>query len=220
MEILKAAASIAAGIPFWKGLTKKEQEAVLRHAQLRSYEAGSVIHSREQECMGLIKVMEGRVRTFMFSDEGREITLYQMTEGDLDVLSAACVMSQITFETQMVAETDCRIYVIPALILAELKKTNLQVRCFIYERLGERFSDTVTVMQDMLFTRIDHRIAGWLLRNEVKGRAAATHEQIAREINSSREVVSRVLKEMEADGLLALSRGSITIRDRHALKAL
>ena len=137
-----------------------------------------------------------------------------MGEGEIDLLSASCVVNQISFETQMVADTDCTLLVIPATCLAEFKRNNLAVRCFIYEKLGERFSDVMKLMQTMLFTRIDKRIAA-LLREKAEASGTdeirITHEEIAALINSSREVVSRTLKEMERSGLLSLGRGRITL---------
>ena len=208
-------------LPFWKDLSDRERQAALRSATLRRYPAGSIIHSRDRACLGLIEVLSGKVRSFMLSEEGREITLYQLKKGDLDVLSASCVLSQITFETQLVAETDCRIMILPASCLAGFKEKNLAVRCFIFEKLGERFSDVMNVMQNMLFTRLDRRITADLLElADSKNEARTTHEAIAARVNSSREVVSRVLKEMEQQGLIALSRGRIRILDREALKSL
>ena len=208
-------------LPFWNALTDREREAARRSTTLRRYPAGSIIHSRDRECLGLIRVLSGKVRSFMLSEEGREITLYQLKAGDLDVLSASCVVSQITFETQLVADTDCEIMILPASCLAGFKQNNLAVRCFIFEKLGERFSDVMKVMQNMLFTRIDHRIAADLLEQAGgKSEVRTTHEAIAGRINSSREVVSRALKEMEIDGLIKLGRGRIHIVDRDGLAVL
>ena len=208
-------------LPFWKDLSDREREAAVRSTTLRRYPAGSIIHSRDRACLGLIEVLAGKVRSFMLSEEGREITLYQLKKGDLDVLSASCVVSQITFETQLVAETDCQIMILPASYLAGAKERNLAVRCFIYEKLGERFSDVMKVMQNMLFTRLDHRIAADLLELAgSKSEVRTTHEAIAARVNSSREVVSRVLKEMEQEGLIQLGRGRIHIVDRAGLAML
>ena len=205
-------------LPFWKELSEREREAARHSTTLRRYPAGSIIHSRDRACLGLIQVLSGKVRSFMLSEEGREITLYQLKKGDLDVLSASCVVSQITFETQLVAETDCDIMIVPASYLSGLKEKNVSVRCFIYEKLGERFSDVMMVMQNMLFTRIDHRIVADLLaQSGGKEEVRTTHEAIAARINSSREVVSRALKEMEQDGLIKLGRGHVHILDRAAL---
>lgn len=208
-------------LPFWKDLSDRGRQAALHSTTLRRYPAGSIIHSRDRACLGLIQVLTGKVRSFMLSEEGREITLYQLKKGDLDVLSASCVLSQITFETQLVAETDCQIMILPASCLAGFKEKNLAVRCFIFEKLGERFSDVMKVMQNMLFTRLDRRIAADLLELAGgKNEARTTHEAIAARVNSSREVVSRVLKEMEQQGLIKLGRGRVLILDREELKSL
>lgn len=206
---------------FFETLDSEEKEMILRLSSIRHYEAGSSIHSRTAECLGMIRMVKGSARTFMISPEGREITLYRMAEGETDVLSASCVISQIRFDTEIVAETDCDVFIIPAVCLKDLKESNPAVRCFIYERLAARFSDTVEVMQNMLFLRIDERIASWLLaRIEESGtrQIQTTHEEIARGINSSREVVSRVLKEMDRQGIIQQKRGRILIPDIKKLK--
>ena len=118
----------------------------------------------------------------------------------------------------MVAQSDCNVLVIPATCLAGFKQNNLAVRCFIYEKLGERFSDVMKLMQSMLFTRIDKRIAALLLeKSQACGsdEIRITHEEIAAHINSSREVVSRTLKEMERAGWLTLGRRKITLLSHH-----
>ena len=201
-------------LPFYSDLTQDERVRIENCARIREYKRNSLIYSPEQECLGLIKLLSGSLRTFMLSEEGREVVLYRMGEGEIDLLSASCVVNQISFETQMVADIDCTLLVIPATCLAEFKRNNLAVRCFIYEKLGERFSDVMKLMQTMLFTRIDKRIAA-LLREKAEASGTdeirITHEEIAALINSSREVVSRTLKEMERSGLLSLGRGRITL---------
>ena len=119
-------------LPFWRSLSLSEQEIMANCAQIRQYQKGELIYSHDQECLGLIKVLSGNIRTFMLSDEGREIVLYRLQSGDTDVLSASCVVNQITFETQMVAESDCEILIIPAVYLSGFKENNLYVRCFIF----------------------------------------------------------------------------------------
>lgn len=201
-------------LPFYSDLTQDERVRIENCARIREYKRNSLIYSPEQECLGLIKLLSGSLRTFMLSEEGREVVLYRMGEGEIDLLSASCVVNQISFETQMVADTDCTLLVIPATCLAEFKRNNLAVRCFIYEKLGERFSDVMKLMQTMLFTRIDRRIAALLLEKAESGGSdeiRMTHGEIAAMINSSREVVSRTLKEMERAGLLKLGRGRIIL---------
>lgn len=207
------------GLPFRKDLTDDEYRGVLACARIREYKKGSLVYSPEHECLGLIKVLSGDVRAFMLSEEGREVALYHVKESGIDLLSASCVINQITFETQMVADADCRLLILPAVCLARLKQSNLAVRCFIYEKLGERFSDVMKLMQTMLFTRIDKRIASFLLETG-KDELRVTHEGIAGAINSSREVVSRTLKELERKSLIRMGRGRITLTDRNGLEKM
>ena len=206
-------------LPFWGALTAREQETMCACAQIRSYAEGELIYSKEQECLGLIRVLSGAIRTFMLSDEGREVRLYRVDEQDTDVLSASCVMNQITFETQMVADSDCTLLIVPAVCLKTFKENNLHVRCFLFEKLGERFSDVMLNMQAILFTRLDRRIAEELL-SRGGTTVRVTHEQLAGEVNSTREAVSRILKDMERQSLIKLGRGQITLSDPDALRML
>ena len=207
-------------LPFWGALTARDQETMQSCAQIRSYARDELIYSKEQECLGLIRVLSGSVRTFMLSAEGREVRLYRVDEKDTDVLSASCVMNQITFETQMVADSDCTLLIVPAVCLKNFKESNLHVRCFLFEKLGERFSNVMLKMQAILFTRLDQRIAAALLSHARSGTARVTHEQLAGEINSTREAVSRILKDMERQSLIRLGRGQITLSDPDALRML
>ena len=206
-------------MPFRKDLTDEEYREVLECARITQFKKDGLVYSPENECLGLIKVLSGDIRAFMLSEEGREVVLYHVREGCIDLLSASCVINQITFETQMVADSDCTMLILPAVCLARLKQNNLAVRCFIYEKLGERFSDVMKLMQTMLFTRIDKRIAALLLQSGSDA-LHVTHEEIASAINSSREVVSRTLKDMERQSLIKLGRGRIIITDRAGLELM
>ena len=210
-------------LPFLEHLTDEERGRMEQCAYLRSCERGSLIYSPEQECLGLVMVLSGEVRAVMLSQEGREIVLYRLNQGDTDVLSASCVVNQITFETQMISDTACELLIIPAVCLSAFKENNIHVRCFIFEKLGERFSDVMHRMQDMLFTRVDSRLAQALVQRAQqsgKQEITITHEQLASLINSSREVVSRTLKSMEKQKLIRLGRGKITILDQERMKQL
>ena len=198
--------------PFWTQLTEGERETIRGCAYLRRFDAGGLIYAREQECLGLVYVISGTVRSFMLSEEGREILLYRVSAGDCDVLSASCVLKQIEFSAQMVAETDCELLILPAVCLSGIKAENVHLRCFLYAKLGERFSEVMLRMQQMMFHRVDERLGQVLLRKaDETGCVRATHEALAAEISSSREVVSRMLKRMEAAGTVRLGRGSITL---------
>ena len=208
------------GLSFWERLTETEKNNVEAFATIREYQRGNLLHATEGDCLGMVFVLEGSVRAFMMSEEGREITLYHIKTGEYDVLTASCILYQITFDTQMVVEEDSRILIIPTTILAGLKMNNIHVRSFIYEVLTERFSDVMWTIQQILFFGLDQRIAAYLINHAENHEVNATHEQIAREINSAREVVARIIRRFAEDGIVETKRGKINIIDQRKLQEL
>ena len=124
--VTTAAASIAAidmertltQLPFWSSLTEHEMETLRRSAFVRRYEKDAFVHSSDAECLGMLFVLSGEIRTYLLSEEGREVTLFRLYPGELCALSASCVISQITFDTQMTAGMDTEVLIIPANIIA------------------------------------------------------------------------------------------------------
>ena len=162
-------------------------------------------------------------RVYLLSEEGREVTLYRIGPGELCVLSASCVISQITFETEIVAESDTEILAINSGAVDGIMKENINVRCFLYELAMERFSTVMWTMQQILFKKMDRRL-GTFLADECartgKPEIKMTQEEIAVQISSAREVVTRMLKRFAADGLIELKRGAVIVKDCTALKNL
>ena len=208
-------------LPFFDMLTKQEKELVLKNIQIKEYTSEELIHSAESDCLGLIKILSGGIFTRMVSGEGREITLYTLNTGEIDVLSASCVVHQITFETQVVAKEDTRLLILPSACLSKLKSENLSVRCFIYEELGNRFSVVMRTFEKMLFERIDTRIASLLVKMTVEtgeNTLYITQEKLAEEINSVREVVARTIRKLVKEKLVSTHRGRIEILDLEGIK--
>lgn len=210
-------------LPFWTSLTEQEKEILRKSAVIRRYEMGSFIHSSDRDCLGMLFIISGEIRTYILSDEGREITLFRLYPNDLCVLSASCVISQISFDTQMTARQDTEVLIIPPNITALLKEQNISVRCFLYEQATERFSEVMWAMQQILFKGLDQRLAAFLVEECERTNSNTvrmTHEQIARNISSAREAVARMLKQFTQDGLVELKRGEIIIKDTDGLKRL
>ena len=219
-------------LPFWEHLTEEEKRQTESYTVIAEFDKGNILHAMDKDCLGLAVVLKGSFRAYMMSEEGREITLYHVLEGEYDVLTASCIMYQITFDTQMVIEEDSRIMVVPTTILRRLKDENIYVRSFIFESLTERFSDVMWTMEQILFYGIDQRIAAFLVRRgmeqgcfsskamEAIGEGSktcpeirVTHEEIAREISTAREVVARIIRHFIDDGLIETGRGKIRILD-------
>lgn len=210
-------------LPYYKHLTDGQKEKILKFWTKKSYKKGQFIHGHTEECLGQIFMIKGEARTFVLSEDGREITLFKLNPFDVCVLSASCVISQITFETAIVAETDCEMYVLNSGVFSEIANENIFVKCYMYELLTSRFSSVMFTMQEIMFKGIDKRLASFLILESEKTSTheiKMTHEQIAKNINSAREVVARMLKRFSKDGLVELKRGAITIKDKQKLQSM
>lgn len=210
-------------LPFWKHLSNNEQEDILSYSIVKSFPKGSIIHTQDDSCLGMIIVLKGDIRVYLVSEEGKEITLYHIEQEEVDVLSASCVVNQITFDTELVAKEDSEILIIPVTVLSVLKENNIYVRSYIFELLTERFSDVMWTIQQTMFLKMNQRIASYLLDEANKQHSLSlqmTHESIAQEINSAREVVARVMKHFQQDGIIDMKRGNIEIKDKNKLKEL
>lgn len=210
----------------WDELSEKEQKQMLENSQLLTYPKGTNIHGGDSTCAGLIFIMSGTLRTYMLSEEGREITLYRLKHGDICVLSASCVLSTITFEVHIDAEEDTKVLLISSACFSEMFESNESIRCFSYKLATERFSDVMWAMQQILFMSMDKRLAVFLW-DELAASSSKqdpvihyTHEQIAKYTGSAREVISRMLKYFSDEGIVELSRGGIKILDKAKLKAI
>ena len=210
-------------LPFWAQLNDSERELVRLHTTKRSYARGELIHGGGSECLGMVLVLSGLARTFVLSEEGREVTLFRLGEGEGCVLSAGCVISEIDFETFLSAEEKTRLLIVPSGVFARLTEGNLRVRLYMYEQAASRFSAVMWAMQNLLFRRFDRRLADFLLEEYERTGSREirlTHERIAQNTSSAREVVARMLKRFAADGLVELRRGSIRLVDTDALREL
>ena len=209
-------------LPFWPNLTEPQRELARRGARLAQYDRGALVHGCDGQCLGMIRVQSGRLRACMLSDDGREITLYRLTDGDACVLAAACVIRQITFEVQLVADAPTELLILGAHVFQQLTAENIYVECCMYRLATERFSDVMWAMQQLLFTSFDKRLAQYLWDESGHARAPvrATHEQIARDTGAVRETVTRMLRHFADDGVVSLGRGTVTVTDAQKLRSL
>ncbi len=208
-------------LPFWEHLKQDEQKRVLDRSSIRHFEKNELINSSDTSCMGIVIVLAGGIRVCILSDEGREITLYRLSEGECCVTTASCVIRQITFDTEVSADGATDLLIIPSDVCAYLSRANIYVRAFMYETETERFSQAIWVIQQLLFKRFDQRLAGYLIdKYEESGKTdlKMTQEEIARDVNSAREVVARMLRQFSEDGLVEVRRGHIILRDLDGLR--
>lgn len=210
-------------LEFWNKLKVQEQEELIKNSVIKEYKKGSIIHSENNECLGMMIITQGQIRTCIVSEEGREITLFKLSKNDVCVLSADCVIKQITFDTLMIAETDCKILLINVSYFNQLINQNIYARCYTYELISEKFSNVMWVMKEILFDKFDKRLASYLIKQTQKNnnlKIKVTQEQIAKDLNTAREVVSRMLKRFELEKMIEIQRGGVRILDLEKLKEL
>ena len=208
--------------PFWSKLSHTEKNFVEKAVFTEKYNKGMLMHRTDGSCKGLITVLSGQLRTYIVSEEGREVTLFRVNANEVCVLSASCLMDTITFDVLIEATEETEVLVFPSAILNQLMQQNSQVELFLYKSATEKFSDVMWTMQQILFLKIDQRVAQFLWDEMVQKNCmtlSLTHDEIARYIGSAREVVTKVLKYMVKEQVLELKRGTIMILDKEKLRA-
>ncbi len=208
--------------PFWNGISENDREFICRNSVALTYPKGTHIHDGG-ECSGVILVRSGSLRLYIMSDEGKDITLYRLHSGDMCMLSASCVLQTITFDVFVDAEEDSECYIIGGPAFAAVAERNPDIKIFALEAAVSRFSDVMWVMQQILFMSMDKRLAIFLCDESARTNSDTielTHDRIAKYIGSAREVVSRMLKYFENEGIAEVSRKGVRILDKERLRKL
>ena len=210
-------------LPFWSGLTQEQQRRLERGSRMRNFPAGSVLHQGTRDCEGLILVVEGRLRVYTISAEGRALTLYRLWERDLCLFSASCVFHSIQFDVWITAERETRVINIPSGLYKKLMEESTAVAVYTNELMASRFTEVMWLMDQLLNQKLDSRLAAFLLEESALEQSAElflTHDRIAAHLGSAREVVTRLLRYFQQEGLVSLSRGKISLLDRKKLEGL
>jgi CRP/FNR family transcriptional regulator len=197
---------------------QKIKDQFLKHASVKQFPAGHYICWEGDVCTHLAVVLSGSVRVYKTGESGREITLYRIEENDSCVLTASCILSQIRFPALAMVEKEVRAVLIPAQILREWIGKYDVWRVYVFELMSKRLADVIATVEEIAFRRVDVRIAEFLAGFTVEQEPITiTHQEIADELGTSREVVSRILKDFERGNIISQSRGSIIIQNKHAL---
>ena len=210
-------------VPFWAALEPDQRTFLSQRSRRMRFDAGAHVQGAGAGCAGVVFVRSGRLRAFMLSNQGREVTLFHVQPGECCVLAASCILPMITFDIALDAAEDSDLLVIDSQAFGTVSQENIHAEAFTYRQTTERFSDCMWVMQQVLFMGLDARLAIWLLDEVARGGSRtiyATHDEIARHLGSAREAVSRMLKYFAREGLVSLSRGSVEIIDVKRLRRL
>lgn len=208
------------------GLSRLEgpvRTSLLAHSRVVDVPAGTVIFGpgKAPENLLLLLLLEGTVRVQQVSDSGREIVLYRVSAGESCVLTTACLLAYEDYLAEGVAETDIAAVALPRATFDDLIADSPVFRRFVFTAFSSRITDLFRVIDDVAFAHIDIRLAQrlLLLANGTQS-VVATHQDLAKELGSAREVISRQLKEFQRRGWIETTRGSIALVDRPALEKL
>ena len=179
--------------------------------------AGTVMFSEGSECKGYVMLLEGTVRVQKTSEDGREIVLYRVETGEACIMTTTCLISDDHYGAEGIAETDITLAVVPQDVFNRLLAQSEKFRSFVFEVYAKRMSMLMMLVEEVVFKKLDKRLAQ-LLGDRKSDEFEITHQDIAMELGSVREVVSRQLKVFERQGLIKLGRGLTRIEDRAGLQ--
>lgn len=209
--------------PIWNKLTPSQQKKISASVFSRSVKKGIVIHNGSVNCTGLLLVRSGRLRAYILSEEGREITIYRLFERDMCLFSASCMMNSLQFEITIEAEKDTELWVIPPEIYKEIMQESAAVANYTNEIMATRFSEVMWLIEQIMWKSLDKRVASFLEEEssiEGSDQLKITHETIANHLGTHREVITRMLRYFQSEGMVKLTRGSVEITDPRKLEEL
>ena len=210
-------------LPIWNKLTPAQQDRVRGVADYMKVKKGTHIHDSSADCLGLLLIRQGQLRTYILSEDGREITVGRLLEHDVCLLSASCVMPDMQFNIMIEAEKDSEFWSIPACLFKNLMDESLAVSNFSNSLMSNHFSELMWLMEQIMWKSFDKRLAAFLLEESALEDTAClniTHERIANHMGTAREVVTRMLRYFQGEGLVKLTRGAVELTNLAGLEAL
>ena len=209
--------------PIWDKLTKQQQEQITSVTVFQKVKGGTLLHDGGADCLGLLLVRSGQLRAYMLSEEGREITISRFFEMDMCLFSASCVMPNMQFDVFIEAEKDSEIWVIPACLYQNLMDESLALSNYSHNLITNHFSEVMWLMEQIMWKSFDKRLAKFLLEEcavDDTYSLKITHEKIANHMGSAREVVTRMLRYFQSEGMVKLTRGGVEVTDPRRLRKL
>ena len=209
--------------PIWNQLDTEQQARILGSLVSHRVKKGTVIHNGSMDCTGLLLIKSGQLRVYILSDEGREITLYRLFELDMCLFSASCMLRSIQFDVTIAAEKDTEFWVVPTEVYKGILEESAPAANYTNELMASLFSDVMWLMEQIMWKSLDRRLAAFLLEEaSIEGSSTLkiTHETIANHLGSHREVITRMLRYFQNEGMVSLSRGVIEITNTDRLEEL
>ena len=207
--------------PIWDQLQPHQQRQLLDSLAVQTVAGGTVLRGGNTDCAGLLLIRTGQLRALVYSEEGREITIYRLFDGDLCLFCAPCIICSIQFDVTIQVEKDTEFWKIPSDVYQELMVQSTAVSNFTNELMASRFTEVMSRVEQFMWKSMDKRVSAFLLQEaSIEGtyELRITHETIANHLGSHREVITRTLRDFQDAGLVKLSRGLVTILDSERMQ--
>jgi CRP/FNR family transcriptional regulator len=184
---------------------------VLASGRLQSIPRNSRIYAEGDACSAIAFVLSGDIRVYKIGETGREITLYEIGPGETCILNASCILAHTAYPANAVAISDVNVLLVPSSEFREIVIEHEEMRDFVFTLLSQRLAMVMELVEEVAFGRLDQRLMDYLVEKSENHVLETTHQKIANDLGTSREVVSRMLKDFERKQLVKVSRSSITL---------
>ena len=209
--------------PIWDKLTAAQQSLLMDTVTERTIQKGETVHNGAVSCTGVLVIRSGRLRSYILSEDGREVTLYRLFDRDMCLLSASCMLRSIAFEIVVEAEEETALWVIPPETYRTIMEESAPLANYTNEIMASHFSDVMWLVEQILWKSLDKRLAEFLLEEQsICGDTTLkiTHEIIGNHLGTAREVITRMLRYFQSEGLVKLTRGTVELTDMPGLARL
>lgn len=201
---------LCALFPFLR--SNPELAAELLHRGLsQAFPEGTNLYWEGDSCAQIVFLLAGEIRVFKAHPGGREITLYEIAPGETCILNASCILARTSYPANARCTSPVEALLLPAGDFTRLLDKYQELRAFVFNLLGQRLTAVMTLLEEVVFNRMDERLGDYLIEKSADQLLETTHQAIANDLGTSREVVSRLLKDMERSGKVALSRNAIRL---------
>ncbi len=197
--------------PMFRGGLRSLVPDVLSAGQQRSIPRNSRIYTEGDACSAIAFILFGEVRVYKTGATGREITLYEIGPGETCILNASCILANTYYPANAVAASDVEVLLVPSSAFRRIATKHEEMRDFIFTLLSQRLAKVMELVEEVAFGRMDERLMQYLIEKSDNNSLETTHQKIANDLGTSREVVSRLLKDFERKRQVRLSRNSITL---------
>jgi CRP/FNR family transcriptional regulator len=199
--------------PFFRGAPQSLVERILAFSRQKTLPANMLVKLEGDPCHDFVLMLSGEKRVFKMGGSAREITLYEIGPGEICVLNASCLLSNTRLPANAATTCETEVLMLPAEHFLDMTAQYAEMRAFVHSQINASLASVMALLSEIAFGKMDERLKNYLVHKSEDGRLRRTHQQIANDLGTSREVVSRILKDFERQGLASLSRNCIELKD-------